>query len=111
VNEANVNEANVSEVGTVRRSKRRRPRGRRVARWVGKWALLVIAAFLIVRALVQPFVINPSRPETYRLDWGGPHYLGVMLVHCLPGVIAAILLVRWYRRTHPERSTRAPEAD
>jgi hypothetical protein len=73
-------------------------RARRALRTVGRGLLLVIAAYLVVRAIVEPFLVNPSRPESYRQDWGGPHYLGVLLVHCGPGLIIAILAFRRYRR-------------
>jgi hypothetical protein len=53
---------------------------------------LVLGLFLIVRAVAEPFVIDMSDPATYRNDWGGPSLLGVLLVHCGPGVIAAIVI-------------------
>ena len=61
---------------------------------------LFLGAYLIVRAAVEPFVINLNDPSTYRLDWGGPHLVGVLAVHCLPGIVAAVLIVRWLRRRH-----------
>ena len=51
---------------------------------------LALGLFLIVRAVAEPFVIDMSDPATYRNDWGGPSLLGVLLVHCGPGVLAAI---------------------
>jgi hypothetical protein len=53
---------------------------------------LALGLFLIVRAIAEPFVINMSDPATYRNDWGGPSLLGVLLVHCGPGVLAAIAM-------------------
>jgi hypothetical protein len=76
----------------------KRSRARRVLRKVGRGLLLLIAAYLVVRAIVEPFIVNPFRPESYRQDWGGPHFLGVLLVHCGPGLIIAILAFRQYRR-------------
>ncbi|HEX5495002.1 MAG TPA: hypothetical protein VFX70_10555 [Mycobacteriales bacterium] len=32
-------------------------------------------------------------PTTYRKDWGGPHLLGVLAVHCGPGLVAAVVMV------------------
>jgi len=58
----------------------------------------VLGAYLIVRAIVEPFVIDMSDPATYAKDWGGPSLAGVLLVHCGPGIIAALLMVRWFRR-------------
>jgi len=53
---------------------------------------LVLGLYLIVRAVAEPFVIDMSDPATYRNDWGGPTLLGVLLVHCGPGVVAAIAI-------------------
>lgn len=57
---------------------------------------------LIVRALLEPFVIDMTDPATYERDWGGPSLAGVLLVHCGPGVVSAVLiglaLRRWRRR-------------
>ena len=53
---------------------------------------LALGLFFIVRAVAEPFVIDMSDPATYRNDWGGPSLLGVLLVHCGPGVLAAIAI-------------------
>ncbi|HET6685623.1 MAG TPA: hypothetical protein VFH02_03750 [Jiangellaceae bacterium] len=53
----------------------------------------VLGIFLIVRAITEPFVIDMSDPATYRDDWGGPTLVGVLAVHMLPGLIAAIVFV------------------
>ena len=53
---------------------------------------LALGLYLIVRAVAEPFVIDMSDPATYRNDWGGPSLLGVLLVHCGPGVVAAIAI-------------------
>jgi hypothetical protein len=62
----------------------------------------VLGVYLIARALVEPFVIDFGDPATYRNDWGGPSLAGVLLVHCGPGVVAAVLIGRavrsWWRR-------------
>jgi hypothetical protein len=52
---------------------------------------IVVGSFLIVRAVIEPFVIDFGDPSTYHLDWGGPHLPGVLAVHCGPGVIALII--------------------
>ncbi|MBE1486621.1 hypothetical protein [Plantactinospora soyae] len=63
---------------------------------------IVVGFYLIVRALVEPFVIDMTDPATYRQDWGGPSLAGVLLVHCGPGVVSAVLIGRavrtWRRR-------------
>ena len=53
---------------------------------------LALGLYLIVRAVAEPFVIDLSDPATYRNDWGGPSLPGVLLVHCGPGVVAAIAI-------------------
>jgi hypothetical protein len=61
----------------------------------GKAAIAVglgLGLFFIVRAVAEPFVIDVSGPATYRNDWGGPSLLGVLLVHCGPGVMAAVAI-------------------
>jgi hypothetical protein len=58
---------------------------------------LLLGLYLIVRAIIEPFVIDLRDPSTYHLDWGGPHLAGVLAVHCLPGVIAAVLIARRIR--------------
>lgn len=82
----------------------------RWARATGRGLLVLIGVYLVLRALVEPFLINPFRPQSYRLDWGGPHYLGVLLVHCGPGIAMAGLALRRYRnRPRPSpRSLPAP---
>ena len=75
---------------------------RRVALVIG----LVFAAFLVVRAVVELITFTYSDPSSYEHDWGGPSMVGVLLVHCLPGVLAAaaiVLVVRRYRSDARER--------
>jgi hypothetical protein len=68
---------------------------------------VVVAVFLIVRAVVELFVIDLSDPSSYATDWGGPSLLGVLIVHCLPGVLAAIALVVWWRRRRADGGSTA----
>ena len=63
---------------------------------------VLLAVFLILRAIVELFVIDFSDPSSYAGDWGGPSLVGVLIVHCLPGVLAAIALVVWWRRRNDE---------
>lgn len=60
---------------------------------IGIVLLWILGLYLVVRAVVEPFVIDMSDPATYRLDWGGPHLAGVLAVHCGPGIVAAALMV------------------
>lgn len=66
----------------------------------------IVGAYLIVRAVVEPFVIDPGDPATYEQDWGGPSLAGVLAVHCGPGLVAAALMVTSVvrRRRPAERS-------
>jgi hypothetical protein len=79
-----------------------------------KIPLFVIGLYLVVRAVVEPFVIDLGDPSTYRLDWGGPHLAGVLAVHIGPGLVAAALMTRWFikRRRNsgpPQRAHRRPD--
>ncbi|MGK5680462.1 hypothetical protein [Actinoplanes sp. URMC 104] len=65
--------------------------------------LFVIGLYLVVRAAIEPFVIDFGDAATYRNDWGGPHLAGVLAVHVGPGLPAAALMIRWFvRRRRPE---------
>jgi len=76
------------------------------------WLLaFVVGGFFIVRALLEPFLIDYADPSSYANDWGGPSLIGVLLVHMGPGIIAAVLLIRALRKAdrrtaneHPEQS-------
>jgi hypothetical protein len=68
---------------------------------------LIFGLYLIVRAVVEPFVIDMSDPSTYRNDWGGPSLLGVLAVHCGPGLLAgAVIVAVLIRRRSSRRTTR-----
>jgi len=74
---------------------------------------VLVATYFIVRAVAEPFVIDVTDPSTYAGDWGGPSLIGVLAVHCGPGVLAAMFLygsvVRW-RRERRERKAVTPRA-
>lgn len=79
-----------------------------VLRRFGLGLVWLMGAFLVVRAIAEPFVIDLSDPATYRNDWGGPSLIGVPAVHMLPGLLAAALMVLALRRrkgTRPDRIT------
>jgi len=75
-----------------------------VARRIVAGAGVVLGVYLILRAAVELFVIDYGDPASYRDDWGGPSLAGVLAVHCLPGIIAAVLLVRAVRRRRTRNS-------
>lgn len=60
--------------------------------------LLLIGVYLILRAAVEPFLIDYGNPADYAADWGGPSLLGVLAVHMVPGIVSAVLLALWWRR-------------
>jgi drug/metabolite transporter superfamily protein YnfA len=65
----------------------------------------VVGGFFIVRALMEPFVIDFSDPSSYENDWGGPSLIGVLLVHMGPGIIAAIVLIAALRRNDRRKAS------
>jgi hypothetical protein len=68
-------------------------------------AAWILGIYLIVRALVEPFVIDMTDPSTYRDDWGGPSLAGVLAVHMGPGVVSAVLIAVRLRRRRARRGT------
>ena len=77
---------------------------RKVAWGIG----IVLGLFFLIRAIAELLVIDFSHPATYRDDWGGPSLVGVLLVHCGPGLVAAalaaVVFVRRSRRRRPLRT-------
>jgi hypothetical protein len=71
-------------------------------RLIGFALAFVLGVYLIARAVAELFLVDFSDPGSYRDDWGGPALLGVLAVHCGPGVLAAALfalvVVRHLRR-------------
>jgi hypothetical protein len=55
----------------------------------------VLGVYLFLRALAEPFLIDFGDPSSYHLDWGGPHLIGVLAVHCGPGLLYAAGMVWW----------------
>jgi hypothetical protein len=60
---------------------------RKVAWGIG----IMLGLFFLVRAIAELVVIDFSDPATYRDDWGGPSLVGVLLVHCGPGLLVVAL--------------------
>ena len=58
----------------------------------------VIGVYFVARAVVEPFVIDMGDPATYASDWGGPTLLGVLAVHCGPGLLVLAIAVALIRR-------------
>jgi hypothetical protein len=59
---------------------------------------VLVALFFVGRAVVELVTVDPSRPATYREDWGGPSWIGVLLVHAGPGLLVLALAALALRR-------------
>jgi hypothetical protein len=64
---------------------------------------IVLGLYLTGRAVAEPFVIHWGDPASYRNAWGGPSLIGVLAVHCLPGLILPTVL--GYRLRHHVRGS------
>jgi hypothetical protein len=72
---------------------------------------VILGVYLMARAVVEFFFIDVSDPSTYRDDWGGPSLLGVLAVHCGPGLVALavfVFLAVRYARRRPSADPAAP---
>lgn len=67
----------------------------------------VIGAYFVLRAVAEPFLIDLSDPSSYRNDWGGPSLPGVLIVHCVPGLIAAGTMTAAIMRHRTKRHRRS----
>lgn len=80
------------------RTVKRVAHGRRVARRVLLGLGLIVAVYLVVRGVVELFLIDFDDPDSYRSDWGGPSLVGVLAVHSGPALVivagAAVWLLR-----------------
>lgn len=63
----------------------------------------MLGVFFILRAAMEPFVIDLGNPTTYARDWGGPSLTGVLLVHMVPGVVALVGFIWWGWRFRQRR--------
>jgi hypothetical protein len=80
---------------------------RKVAWGIG----IVLGLFFLVRAIAELVVIDFSAPATYRDDWGGPSLVGVLLVHCGPGLLVVALGTVYVIRGRKRRRDRAKPPD
>lgn len=78
--------------------------GARILRRAGLALVLLAALFAALRGAVEFVVIDYGHPASYASDWGGPSLAGVLAVHSLPGAVATVLVVRWWRRTRRGRA-------
>jgi hypothetical protein len=67
-------------------------------RWLLAAPAGLLAAYLVVRAIVEFFVIHYSVPASYANDWGGPSLAGVLAVHSGPGLVIVAAAAWWVLR-------------
>jgi hypothetical protein len=77
---------------------------RRTVRVLGTALVVLIGLYLVGRALVEVVAVDPGDPASYRDDWGGPTYAGVLLVHAGPGLLVVALAVWMLVRRRRDRS-------
>jgi hypothetical protein len=78
-------------------------RGRGLATRVLFGVGCVMALFLVVRGIAEPFVIDVNDPGSYRNDWGGPSLVGVLAVHSGPAVAILLAALFYVRRSGGRR--------
>lgn len=76
-------------------------------RLLGRAAVVFVAVYLVVRAAAEFVLVDPGDPASYRDDWGGPSYAGVLLVHVGPGLVVLVLAFWAFRRRRAERGPAA----
>jgi hypothetical protein len=92
-------------------------RYRRRSLLAGAWIIGgLTAAYLVLRAVDEFFIIHYNDPASYAQAWGGPNLAGVFIVHSGPGflVLVGVAWYLWYRRRHrksaPPAGSRRPAA-
>ena len=58
----------------------------------------LVGTYFVGRAIVELVTIDYRDASSYEDDWGGPSLIGVLAVHCLPGVIAIASMIWGARR-------------
>ena len=95
----------IGEITTARDTRRSSRRTHPLARTLGLGVAGLLAAYLVVRGVIEFFSVNYSDPASYRDDWGGPSLAGVFAVHSGPAVLIAIATgIYLYRRRRASRS-------
>lgn len=59
---------------------------------------LIVAIYLVVRGIAEPFLIDAGDPNSYRTDWGGPSLIGVLAVHSGPALVIVTAAIVWLAR-------------
>ncbi len=60
----------------------------------------LLALYLVIRGIVEFFVIQYNDPASYRDSWGGPSLAGVFAVHSGPGfvILVAAATIAWRKQ-------------
>lgn len=58
----------------------------------------LVGMFFVVGFVVELVSLDYGDASMYEDDWGGPTLVGVLAVHCLPGVVALALMIWDVRR-------------
>jgi hypothetical protein len=69
---------------------------------------MVLAAYLVVRGVVELVTIDYGDPDSYRSDWGGPSLAGVLAVHAGPGILVVAGTAVHHGRRRSRRRTSRP---
>src|SRR5215475_6040995 len=93
-------EAHMSDVDRAGAKRWYRP-----ARTVGVAAVLLLAAYLVVRGIAEFFVIDYAHPLSYHDSWGGPSLAGVLAVHSGPALVILAAASVWVYRRRRARAT------
>jgi uncharacterized membrane protein len=83
---------------------------RRPLRLLGWVMLALVGLFFVARAVAEVLTVHPGQPASYRDDWGGPIYAGVLLVHAGPGLLVLGLAALWSLRRRARGVTRRGRA-
>lgn len=74
-------------------------------KWPAAAVAGVLAAYLVVRGIVEFFVIHYSAPASYAGDWGGPSLAGVLAVHSGPALVIVVGTAWWLLRRRRRRQS------
>lgn len=68
---------------------------------------LIVAIYLVGRAIAEPLLIDVNDPDSYRSNWGGPSLIGVLAVHSGPGLVIVTAAVVWFLRRRSRHTSDA----
>ena len=68
---------------------------------------LIVATYLVVRGIAEPFLIDTNDPDSYRNDWGGPSLIGVLAAHSGPVLVIVMAAIVWLVRRRSGHGSKA----